>query len=39
MNRKKNINLIFDDMIDDMKYIKIATFTRKFKLDINIQKE
>lgn len=31
MKRKKTINQIFDEMIDDMKYIKTATFTRKFK--------
>lgn len=31
MESYKRLNLMFDEMIDDMKYIKIATFTRKFK--------
>lgn len=30
MNYYKHINNVFDSMLDDMSYIKIATFTRKF---------
>lgn len=30
MNYYKHINNVFDSMLEDMNYIKIATFTRKF---------
>lgn len=32
MESYNHINSVFDSMIDDIKYIKIATFTRKFKI-------
>lgn len=31
MKKNKELNSIFDSMIDDIKYIKTATFTRKFQ--------
>ena len=31
MEYYNHINTMFDEMIDDIKYIKIATFTKKFE--------
>lgn len=31
MESYNHINIMFDEMIDDIKYLKIATFVKKFQ--------
>ena len=31
MESYNHINIMFDEMIDDIKYLKIATFAKKFE--------